>query len=93
MEELPEALSRALLRIGVLEADQPHTAFPLTGGVSSDIWKVETPERTLCIKRALPKLKVQQGLVRSGGAQPLRAPLVRNHPGHSSTQRPEDSGV
>lgn len=60
MEELPEALSRALLRIGVLEADQPHLAFPLTGGVSSDIWKVETPERTLCIKRALPKLKVQQ---------------------------------
>lgn len=30
----------------------------LTGGVSSDIWKVELPHRTICIKRALAKLKV-----------------------------------
>ena len=31
---------------------------PLTGGVSSDIWRVDLPGRTLCLKRALPKLKV-----------------------------------
>lgn len=31
---------------------------PLAGGVSSDIWRVDLPGRTLCLKRALPKLKV-----------------------------------
>ncbi len=32
--------------------------LPLAGGVSSDIWRVDLPGRSLCIKRALPKLKV-----------------------------------
>jgi aminoglycoside phosphotransferase (APT) family kinase protein len=31
---------------------------PLTGGVSSDIWLVEA-ERTFCVKRALPQLRVE----------------------------------
>jgi tRNA A-37 threonylcarbamoyl transferase component Bud32 len=31
---------------------------PLTGGVSSDIWRVEVGGRTLCVKRALAQLKV-----------------------------------
>lgn len=43
--------------------------IPLTGGVSSDIWKVELPDCTLCIKRALPKLKV---------ADDWEAPVSRN---------------
>lgn len=30
----------------------------LTGGVSSDIWRVDLPRGPICIKRALPKLKV-----------------------------------
>jgi len=33
---------------------------PLTGGVSSDIWKVDLPTGPVCIKRALPRLRVQQ---------------------------------
>jgi aminoglycoside phosphotransferase (APT) family kinase protein len=33
-------------------------ATPLAGGVSSDIYRVDAGERTLCVKRALPKLKV-----------------------------------
>lgn len=32
---------------------------PLSGGVSSDIWRVETKETAFCIKRALPQLKVE----------------------------------
>ena len=31
----------------------------LTGGISSDIWKVTTPERSFCVKRALPQLAVE----------------------------------
>jgi aminoglycoside phosphotransferase (APT) family kinase protein len=42
---------------------------PLEGGVSSDIWLAELPDRTLCIKRALPRLKV---------AQLWEAPVARN---------------
>jgi 5-methylthioribose kinase len=38
--------------------DRVLAARPLTGGVSSDIWLVETPQQRLCIKRALPALRV-----------------------------------
>ena len=31
---------------------------PLTGGVSSDIWRIDLPNGPVCIKRALPKLRV-----------------------------------
>ena len=47
---------------------EPHWT-PLEGGVSSDIWRVDLPQRTLCIKRALPQLKV---------AQTWTAPIERN---------------
>ncbi|MGB3289478.1 MAG: phosphotransferase [Burkholderiaceae bacterium] len=42
---------------------------PLTGGVSSDIWRVDVDGRSLCVKCALPKLKV---------ARDWRAPTSRN---------------
>jgi 5-methylthioribose kinase len=49
-------------------ADEPKwTALP--GGVSSDIWRVDLPTRTICVKRALPKLKVTAD---------WRAPVTRN---------------
>lgn len=34
------------------------TFTPLTGGVSSDIWRVDTPAGRFCAKRALPRLRV-----------------------------------
>ena len=43
--------------------------IPLRGGVSSDIWRVDLPGRSLCVKRALSKLKV---------AVDWRAPISRN---------------
>ena len=59
----------ALLRAGLI-ADPAEASFEaLTGGVSSDIWKVTTPERTFCIKRALARLKV---------AADWNAPVERN---------------
>ena len=41
----------------------------LAGGVSSEIWRVDLPGRSLCVKRALRKLKV---------AQDWQAPISRN---------------
>ncbi len=46
----------ALKRLGFFERDARYTA--MTGGVSSDIWKVETTRDVFCVKRALPRLKV-----------------------------------
>lgn len=42
---------------------------PLTGGVSSDIWRAELPGRTVCVKRALSTLNV---------ASNWEAPVSRN---------------
>lgn len=53
--EMIEVLERA----GLIESGQSTSLVPLAGGVSSDIWKVETGSRVFCVKRALPKLKVR----------------------------------
>jgi aminoglycoside phosphotransferase (APT) family kinase protein len=50
-----------------------HGARPsgkrLTGGVSSDIWRIDLPRAPICVKRALPKLRV---------AADWQAPVERN---------------
>ncbi|MDW8803325.1 aminoglycoside phosphotransferase family protein [Streptomyces scabiei] len=42
---------------------------PLAGGVSSDLWRVDLPGRSLCVKRALAQLRV---------AADWQAPVSRN---------------
>jgi aminoglycoside phosphotransferase (APT) family kinase protein len=65
-----EALLRAgLVRMGLLGIGQPARLKPLAGGVSSDIFLAELPGRTVCVKRALARLKV---------AAEWRAPVERN---------------
>lgn len=54
---------------GLIDADESPPARPLAGGVSSDIWLVETHRGPVCVKRALARLKV---------AQEWRAPVERN---------------
>lgn len=58
-----------LRRANLAQMDERPRAEPLTGGVSSDIWKVELRTQTLCVKRALPRLRV---------AQLWEAPVARN---------------
>ena len=58
--ELPRAMANALYQHGYLPTDSQFVASPLAGGVSSDIWRVETQKGALCIKMALPQLKVTQ---------------------------------
>ncbi len=52
-------LISSLQKAGFLEASGEAKFTTLTGGVASEIWKVETSEQIFCIKRALPKLKVE----------------------------------
>lgn len=66
---MPE-LEAFLSRTGLVPDHVGRQMTPLTGGVSSDIWRVEVADgRTLCVKRALPKLKV---------AADWQAPVSRN---------------
>ena len=57
------------MRSGLIDRAQSTRFEALAGGVSSDIWKVTTPERIFCVKRALPKLRV---------AAVWNAPVERN---------------
>jgi aminoglycoside phosphotransferase (APT) family kinase protein len=43
---------------GLAEAGDPGDWVPLSGGVSSDIWRVRTRAGQFCVKRALPQLRV-----------------------------------
>ncbi|MGQ0577643.1 MAG: phosphotransferase family protein [Betaproteobacteria bacterium] len=49
----------ALARMGLLQPGERPEITPLTGGVSSDIVRVDLAAGPICVKRALPKLKVQ----------------------------------
>jgi aminoglycoside phosphotransferase (APT) family kinase protein len=48
---------------------EPSRMESLSGGVSSDIWAVDLPSGRVCVKRALPRLRV---------AQVWEAPIERN---------------
>jgi aminoglycoside phosphotransferase (APT) family kinase protein len=65
-----EAIAAALTRMGQLKPGERPRCQPLPGGVSSDIWLIDVPGRRLCLKRALPRLKVEQI---------WEAPVRRNH--------------
>jgi aminoglycoside phosphotransferase (APT) family kinase protein len=56
--------------MGIVSACSEAVLVPLAGGVSSDVYRVELPSGAVCVKRALPKLKV---------AADWRAPVERNH--------------
>jgi aminoglycoside phosphotransferase (APT) family kinase protein len=69
-EPLPEAIAAGLVAMGLLAPGQLVQGEALAGGVSSDIWHLTLPDgQEICVKRALPKLKV---------AADWRAPVVRN---------------
>src|SRR5512140_910539 len=52
------ALAQFLLRQHLAAPDENAVWTRLPGGVSSDIWRVDLPGRSLCVKRALPQLRV-----------------------------------
>jgi fructosamine-3-kinase len=68
MQTPPQDIVDALDRMNLLRGGIPR-GEPLTGGVSSDIWRIDLPDGPICIKRALSKLRV---------AADWRAPVERN---------------
>ncbi len=53
-----DELLAALVRLGLCSAADKPVFERLTGGVSSDIWRVALSDRVICVKRALSKLRV-----------------------------------
>jgi aminoglycoside phosphotransferase (APT) family kinase protein len=66
---LPEPVLGFLRSSRLVGASEVPFASALSGGVSSEIWHVETARGSLCVKRALPRLRV---------AQLWEAPVERN---------------
>ncbi|HEX9184820.1 MAG TPA: aminoglycoside phosphotransferase family protein [Burkholderiales bacterium] len=66
---LPEPVLGFLRASGLAAADEMPESAALTGGVSSDIWRVSLRSGPVCVKRALPRLRV---------AQVWEAPVERN---------------
>ena len=62
----PAEIQDALRRMGLGTSDRGER---LTGGVSSDIWRIDLPSGPVCVKRALAKLRV---------AADWHAPVERN---------------
>ncbi len=68
-DSLPEEVLGFLRRAALVAPHETPAASVLAGGVSSDIWKVELRSGTICVKKALPRLRV---------AQLWEAPVERN---------------
>jgi aminoglycoside phosphotransferase (APT) family kinase protein len=66
---LPEPVLRFLRESRLVGVNEMPPATPLPGGVSSDIWRVDLARGPVCVKRALPRLRV---------AQVWEAPVERN---------------
>lgn len=66
---LPEPVLAFLRRAGLAAEGESPRAISLPGGVSSDIWRVDLRGGPVCVKRALPRLRV---------AQLWEAPVERN---------------
>ena len=67
-ETVPAAFAQALRDLGIA-GESRLTGQALTGGVSSDIWRIDTAGGPVCAKRALAKLRV---------AADWHAPIERN---------------
>ena len=68
-KEVDSGILVVLRRAGLLGIGPTPLMVPLTGGVSSDIWRVDLPGGSVVVKRALAKLKVKKD---------WQAPVERN---------------
>jgi aminoglycoside phosphotransferase (APT) family kinase protein len=69
VDTIDRELAAWLAHAGLVDDPDTIVAEPLTGGVASDIWRVQAGSRTFAVKRALAKMRV---------ARDWRAPVSRN---------------
>jgi 2-dehydropantoate 2-reductase len=56
--DVPAEFAQALRELGLADVGERLVGAPLAGGVSSDIWRIDSARGTVCAKRALAKLRV-----------------------------------
>ena len=66
---MQQEIRSAIEQLSIGQGQELRHMAQLTGGVSSDIWRIDFEDHSVCAKRALPKLKV---------AADWHAPLSRN---------------
>jgi aminoglycoside phosphotransferase (APT) family kinase protein len=54
----PEMVARIFVALGLAESEEIPEITPLTGGVSSGIFRVDVASGSFCLKQALPQLRV-----------------------------------
>ena len=52
-------LTSSLIRMGLAQLGEQPEYTTLAGGISSDVWRVDLKRGPVCLKRALPKLRVR----------------------------------
>ena len=68
-EAMQQEIRSAIAQLGIGQGQALRHMVQLTGGVSSDIWRIDFADHSICAKRALGQLKV---------AAVWEAPLTRN---------------
>jgi aminoglycoside phosphotransferase (APT) family kinase protein len=58
LQQMPKDMVRGLVAMKLAAPGVPLMGEALAGGVASDIWRAVLPVGEVCVKRALPKLKV-----------------------------------
>jgi aminoglycoside phosphotransferase (APT) family kinase protein len=53
-----ETITQSLQKMGLIKDPREAAFHPLSGGVSSDIWRVDTPSGAICVKQARRQLRV-----------------------------------
>lgn len=59
-QPLPPVLRNVLVRLGLAPAGVEIRGEPLTGGVSSEVWRADLPSGPVCVKRAVERLRVTE---------------------------------
>ena len=87
MAPVPNDILAVLRRAGLLDFGDEPTGEPLTGGVSSDIWRVDLPLGSGLRQAGAGPAPGQGGLARAGRAQRLRGRLDADRARRSCRRR------
>jgi aminoglycoside phosphotransferase (APT) family kinase protein len=55
---MDQDLQEFLAESGLAPAAENAVCVPLSGGISCDVWRIDAGGRSICVKRALPRLRV-----------------------------------
>lgn len=59
MNPLPESLRAGLVGLGLVAASEVVLGEPVSGGVSSEVWRADLRDGPVCVKQALDRLRVE----------------------------------